>query len=497
MQKLLNFIGNNFFKTVEDADFEFRKLNIIRIILGVVMLVRTIEIIYTKTFIPDYYTVDFFDYFILTLLFLFTIGLFTPVASVLLLFLYWEFDTISQTFTLGSSIWGLFLTLSIFCGGGKNFSIDSYLLNHAQSYLKKILDIIYLPFGSTGIDDIRLVYFTVFFIYGADSLAALTHHLVDVYWYYGQTVQIMMTNSYLSRYYDFFRASINIHPKILFFFSVFSVLGQTIFQLLMIPLIANRIGRKFVVFWGLGFFLSSLFLLQLGALAHIEIGIWFILFFRKNEFKRIVNTQKTTLRSSNLIVKYYSIAVLALSLPFFYNSFEFNKLRRKSHPVNSAIYYTMEFCNRFGYICPVVFNSNDLMMGDNWVEVYKNGKLIPFSGQNGNRLGYLPDYLSFGNHGADNLYFANTLVLRRRIYFAKNRYQKLKDELMTFLDRRTIYDYNRTGETGKVIYEAFLYHNEASHYKIEKSKFEKKLEGRFTITVNDGKVERYNFDVNK
>ena len=47
---------------------------------------------------------------------------------------------------------------------------------------------------------------------------------------------------------------------------------------LMIPLLFNKYGFKFIKLWGLGFFLVSLFFIQLGSLPHLELIIWFIIF---------------------------------------------------------------------------------------------------------------------------------------------------------------------------------------------------------------------------
>lgn len=492
---MLSFINSKFFLFVTDKVFEEKKLNIIRIVLGIVMLVRTIEMIYTKSFISFYYGIGFLDVFIILLLTLFVLGLFTPIVSVLLLFLYWEFDVVSQTYTLGSAIYGIYLTTSLLCNTGRFYSLDSLLLKSSSRIIKKIITAVYNPLKNLSIADFRLVYFMAFFIYAVDSFVALTHHFMDAYWYYGQTVQIMLTSSYLSKYYYFYRSLIDIHPRILFFFSLFSVLGQTIFQLLMLPLLANRYGRLFVIFWGLGFFVASLFLLQLGALAHVEIALWAIFFYSRKRIKKVDYTE--SLKPQNSIIKWYSIVTLILCVPFFYINVAFNKLSSVSHPVNSAIYNSMLFCNRFGYICPVVFNGDDLRMSDNWVEIYKRDQLVPFTGKDGQRIGYLPDYMFFGNHGADNLYFSNSLVIRRKIYFAENRYQKLTEELITFIDRRVIYDYNRTNESGPVDYSIYLYHNNSSYYKIENEKFEKELEGTFTITAIDGKIENYIFETSK
>jgi hypothetical protein len=78
-----------------------------------------------------------------------------------------------------------------------------------------------------------------------------------------------------------------------------------------------------------------------------------------------------------------------------------------------------------GLEIPYVFNKIDLSLGNQWFVLYKEGaegkrNLVPFVGENGNRLNYQQfNFLWFGNHNSDFLYFGNSLVYRRKFYIPK------------------------------------------------------------------------------
>jgi predicted DCC family thiol-disulfide oxidoreductase YuxK len=61
--------------------------------------------------------------------------------------------------------------------------------------------------------------------------------------------------------------------------SILGAIFQSIFQFLMIPLVFTKIGSGFVKWWGINFFVLSLFFINLSYLPHIELLLWFGIFF--------------------------------------------------------------------------------------------------------------------------------------------------------------------------------------------------------------------------
>jgi hypothetical protein len=81
---------------------------------------------------------------------------------------------------------------------------------------------------------------------------------------------VMFTNSYLSKFYMFFRAWELKLPGPYLVLSAVVVVFQSLFQLAMVPLMATRWGARFVVVWGWAFILVSLAVLQLSVLPLVE-----------------------------------------------------------------------------------------------------------------------------------------------------------------------------------------------------------------------------------
>lgn len=88
----------------------------------------------------------------------------------------------------------------------------------------------------------------------------------------------MLSNSFLCKEALFFR-NLELHfPLLVDYISISGIIFQSIFQILMFPLIFFSLGKRFVKIWGFLFFTISLFLLSLSYLPHLELILWSILF---------------------------------------------------------------------------------------------------------------------------------------------------------------------------------------------------------------------------
>lgn len=476
-----------YFKPINDLDFEYKKAAVLRILTGLILLYRTIQIVDVKLLIEGSNPLFFFNCGIITVIILFILGAFTSVISILLLIVYWEFDRLNNTYTLGSAIFGMFLILQIFTSSGYHYSIDSLLRKKNMKWLK------FLSFERL-LDEVELkrLYFWVFFLYGLISFIALSYHLVDVYWYYGQTTQIFLTNSYLVSISGYFRDVLANYPRFLFYVSILTILGQSIFQFCMIPLSFNKWGMIFVKYWSLCFFLASLFFIGLSYLPHIELAIWIIFFIRKKTAKASEKVVKKTSFFERKIMKITFLGCIIVTIFFFINNFYFtHKLIKNSkyYKVTANILKPLE---RVGFIIPLVFNSTDLMMGDSWVVIKKDNKVVSITGENGERLNYNGfDYLFFGNHNSDALYFGNSSIVRRNAIYRKcdlTTFIKSPD-IFEFIKKRLIYEYKYNNLKGKVRYQIFCFTNNGSFYKLETKKFDSHLDGQFEVDVEGNKVE--------
>lgn len=272
---------------ITDQESENRKINFLRILLGLTIIYRVGWIIFTG----PYYS-DKFDLFPALLVFssavLFTLGLFTPLALILNLFLSNWFDKMYYMGTLGTSLLTILQIVLLLVQTGSHYSLDRYILNKfpgslVSTWLTKL-------YKSTGFSDpirFRVVYFLAFLVYGIMSFGALLIHLDDPYWMNGQTFHALSVNAYLSPNFSFFRILESSFPGFMEFISKASAIGQSIFQFLMLGLIFFKPGKWFIMLWGFGFFLFSEFFLQLSYLPKIEMLLWAAIFFRGSQSQKI------------------------------------------------------------------------------------------------------------------------------------------------------------------------------------------------------------------
>ena len=280
---ILYLLQYRFSLKLNDLNEEYGKLGISRIFVGIIILSRFVQLTNESRFYFE--TSDQFYYGLIfsILSLLFTLGVFTPIVTLLLILFWYIIDAEMDCYTLGSSITILYLYLFCFTNfGGAKYSLDYYLINKNKK-ISRFLIKCYNVSGNLGLKELKIIYLIILTVYALLSFSAAIYHLQDPSWLNGTTTVELLTNSYLSKFHPLFR-SIHLHYPLLFIlFSKFSMIGQTIFQILMIPLLFNKYGIKFIKLWGLGFFLISLLFIQLGSLPHIELIIWFVVFYRKKD----------------------------------------------------------------------------------------------------------------------------------------------------------------------------------------------------------------------
>lgn len=269
------------FPSISDVESELRKLGLIRIFLGLLLLNRYCEIIFFSLYFKEYSTAGYYvaGVSVLIAVTCFTLGLFTSISTALTVFSLYQFDIGFNTYMLANAVAIQLCIFLFFANSGKYYSVDNYLLEKKSAlpvYLRKFIS---FP-GSPTSRQLSEFYIYLFLCYGIISFGAVTYHLVDEMWLKGETVSVLMTRSRNNRYYSLFRHFSISFPYMYYIFGRISTWGQIIFQLFMIPLFFFRSGRMFVFWWGLGFFLCSLFLLRLSWLPHAELLMWLVLFSR-------------------------------------------------------------------------------------------------------------------------------------------------------------------------------------------------------------------------
>ena len=361
---------------------EMRKLGLARIAVGIIMLVRTALSLYAAYFYYDSYSMFgvlanwhfVISALMLALVFAFTIGFLTPLATFLLLIYYSEWDIYMTTTTLGTMILAYLLILSFVTNSGRYYSLDSKLFKSKIPDLQQLVRGLYRVCGIPTTKQISTYYYLTFAAYAVTSFGALTFHVQDEYWQSGATVGSLMTSSFLSSKYQIARTVQDAAPALFTAFSKMSVLGQTFYQLFMMLLIYNRIGYLFVVAWGSMFILISWFSLQLSYLAPLELVMWLTALYPTPNLinKQTTNTDDHATAKSNLRQRHAFTGALIfgfalLCIPF---TCQFSLVREK-YPEFQLPTLITNCLYRVGFWCPDVFNKTDLAMSDNWCVIYR------------------------------------------------------------------------------------------------------------------------------
>ncbi len=439
MNWLLNFIEHkSYFPQVQNAEREQQKAAVLRIFLGIIILIRFTEITYSLNIYYDSGAYKWASIYIITLIISFTIGFFSPITTFLLLCsLHW-FDILAGTFNLGTVVLIFTLLLLILINQGYYYSVDNLILK-GNSFLSKSLKSVYNLIGNPSKSDITKVYIFGFILYASISFGALLYHVSDTYWLGGITIKSLLTSSYLSKHYQFFRWLELSSPILFGIFSIAAGIFQSIFQFLMLPLVFLKHGKKFVVLWGLSFVIMSLLFINLSYLPHVELVFWLLVFFpvrsasEKHSMIHFSNYRKTPLKRFYTLYSLILILFIFLCFPILGNRVCGSRVFKDSRLSNFPKYFKNGIV-KIGLSIPDVFNKVDLSMGNHWMLLYRMNnnqqwELVPITAIDGSRINYLGcDILHFTNHNTDFLYFGSTLLYRRSILEVDNLTQFHEDK---------------------------------------------------------------------
>jgi hypothetical protein len=333
------------------------------------------------------------------------------------------------------------------------FSIDRKLLKHSAAYRR----VAQWPGADVAVDDYNFVFGILFLIYGVNSAAALAYHVRDEYWQQGLTVHAMLTNNFLSRYFNFFRRVESWSAPAIALFSAASIIIQTTFQLLMLPLAFLRSGRWFVVLQGFAFFVFSLALLQISVLPAVELALWWLVFgswvLRGGKGETNVRLMLRPARTAVLLIVGTASAI-GIGDTLARSSGRATGLMPQA--VDQAILYLSIWP-------PNVFNVTDLKMGEQWYVIYRMNRrgedqqLVPVFTEEGKRLYY---------NLADVIYYGNTLRWRRSSIGVTNWGSTIPDYLLHPIERLCQFDFRVHGLETPQKYVAYFYQDQSMNLSL-------------------------------
>jgi hypothetical protein len=291
-------------------------------------------------------------------------------------------------------------------------------------------------------------------------LSAVIFHLKDANWLAGKTVALLLTNSYMSRYYEFFRECEAVWPIGWQMASWLGVLIQTVFQLGMLPMVFFWWGRVFVIWYGAFFIVFSLFGIQISILPMVEALLWMWLFLPSAWLFKLLGKNVSEFRCNVTGGSAKGVWLFFWGYIGLMSIFTLNVLFTQVFDCPLPQWVRQYPLAYSGLIAPNVFNKDDLGMGDKWPVIYRiqGCELVklPLNGVDGERLSW---------HQSDLLYYSNSLVWRRCAIGLQ--------ELEEFMDisagvggrliqKLLRYDYRKTRAVGPVFYEVQIYVNRAS-----------------------------------
>tara|TARA_B110000114_G_scaffold144351_1_gene153121 strand:- start:2377 stop:4104 length:1728 start_codon:yes stop_codon:yes gene_type:complete len=268
----LLFKGKKLIFHTNNLESSLKKIALSRIFIGLICSIKYLQVI-QYLFIIEVFDLKFLIASLLLLCYsLITIGFITPIISVLLIITKALADKYLGIWNLGDLMMTIFLMIFILTNANQYFSIDRWIKTRFKISIFNPFNVVYNK------EDVQKVFQYSFLIYAIVSLGAIMLHLNDYNWLHLNTVNLLLINPYLSSYSELFISIKNSYPVFYKTFGNISTFSQTFFQLFMIPLMFNRLGRTFIYVWGILFFLLSTLLLQLSFLPIFEIAFWFLIF---------------------------------------------------------------------------------------------------------------------------------------------------------------------------------------------------------------------------
>ena len=167
------------------------------------------------------------------------------------------------SWSLGSVVLQMVLLPMALLPAGTRWSVDACFNDSA--FLRKL----YGLWGTPSTERAAALRLMAFVSYGAVSLSASQFHLTDPFWRTGLSQAYIFTNPYFSPHAASIRSLIDHWPGPALFASQATTAAMLFWELLMLPLaLSTRIGRMFVVAYGVLFFLLSAMYLNLAWLPY-------------------------------------------------------------------------------------------------------------------------------------------------------------------------------------------------------------------------------------
>lgn len=398
----LSILNNRAFP--ESSTNELIKFSILRICFGIIIINRGIWVFWFLLDSEHLSSVGIWTLLEILFGFFLAIGFLTQWSLVFLIGPMWQYgDLIVAKSTLGNDVAAILALMLLTLNSGRILSIDSLLLGRIPSIRRLLL----YPDGLPSKEAILYSKFSAITCFWAVCVYSVVGHLNEPAWMNGSVGPLLLSNNFMSTWYDSFQRIFSMNPLAIDFARCSIWLMMFWYPAILPFLLIGGKFRRYVIIWGWLFFLLSLFFLKLGYLAEIEILLWIGL-FHKGSFKPFENLLSGIKISNNLIVSrgfFFHICLLAVLYLFAIPAPHINWKGFSNIGAQAAHLYG---------ITPIdVFNQTDLRMAENWfvINSIDFNEEIPVFTKEGSRLSM---------HSSDRIYFGKTLRFRRAVINTKS-----------------------------------------------------------------------------
>jgi hypothetical protein len=421
--------------------FEIKKINIIRKILAILQLLRTLQIGWCYYHYQNgelYFEEAFYLILVISLLVSLYFGRYLILTAILCAIVIPKFDAI---FLVPSIADNLFSFMCLFFAANHAFVVK--MEHPSEAWRTKALD---------------TLYWCLFLSYAFINLLSFFNHFNDDYWYYGSAMGKFLVSSSISRYFLFFR---DLNDTTIWFEPLMKYITWAVLasQLLLIPIYLFKQTRKLIVIWVLILLFFIFGLMEVVMLPHYTILLFSLLFYRKSTQQYFTSLlkipEKGNVMRIFLIVFYSFIGTSAiLNTPVLSGYADKIFWIAREWDTKLWLYKKMSL---LGYVKPNVLNTEEIQGSERWFTLHKivnnEKQLVPFIDKSGERLNYYPDFLFFGNQGSD--YIKKNLVA-----------YGINEDTFTYLNTAAPYKEKGRSETRliKFDYSASFHHDDTIEY---------------------------------
>jgi hypothetical protein len=253
------------------------------------------------------------------------------------------------------------------------------------------------------------LYWMLFAGYGVINALSGFIHWADPFWRNGNAMELIASNAYMGRFFEFFRELRIQYPKTMDFLFAVNTYGVIISQILLAPLYLFRIGRKLLFIWFIILLIHIFLILRIVLLPHFTLLLFILLFYTKTQpiyGFRLIKPDSNYGALNRFMGIGYAIFIMLFLLKTPAISKGTDKVFWFFREWETKVWFNRRV-SQLGLGQPDILNRQFLTGSRRFLIMHKNpGKTdtLNIMGTKGERLQYLPDPLFIEHQGLEAIY---------------------------------------------------------------------------------------------